>query len=83
MVSSMEIMGASVCEMASWMHWWLGACGNFVKLLPPKHHLMFERLLVSGSRVVEFLASQGTTFLTNLVLLRRDSLLDRLPSVVP
>ena len=40
-------------------------------------------MLVSGSRANEFLASQGITALTNLVLARRDSILDGLPSVVP
>ena len=33
----------------------------------------FERLILSGSRALEFPASQGTTALGNLVLWRRDS----------
>ena len=33
----------------------------------------FEKLILSGSRALEFLASQGTTGLRNLVLSRQDS----------
>ena len=43
----------------------------------------FERLILSGSRALEFLASQGCTALGNLVLSRRDSLLANVRSTVP
>ena len=43
----------------------------------------FERLILSGSRALEFLASQGCTALGNLVLSRRDSLLADVRSTVP
>ena len=42
-----------------------------------------ERLILSGSRALEFLASQGCTALGNLVLSRRDSLLADVRSTVP
>ena len=42
----------------------------------------FERLILSRSRVLEFLASQGCTALGNLVLSRRDSLLADIRSTV-
>ena len=43
----------------------------------------FERLILSGSRALEFLASQGCMALGNLVLSRRDSLLADVRSTVP
>ena len=42
-----------------------------------------ERLILSGSRALEFLASQATTALGNHVLSRRDSLLADVRSMVP
>ena len=42
-----------------------------------------SRLILSGSRALEFLASQGCTALGNLVLSRRDSLLADVRSTVP
>ena len=41
------------------------------------------RLMLSGSRALEFLASQGCTALGNLVLARQDSLLADVRSTVP
>ena len=41
------------------------------------------RMILSGSRALEFLASQGCTALSNLVLSRRDSLLADVRSTVP
>ena len=46
-------------------------------------HADFERLILSGSRALEFLASQGCTALGNFVLSRRDSLLADVRSTVP
>ena len=43
----------------------------------------FERLILSGSRALEFLANQGCTALGNLVLSRQDSLLADVRSTVP
>ena len=43
----------------------------------------FERLILSGSRALEFLASQGCTALGNLVLSRQDSLLADVRPTVP
>ena len=40
-------------------------------------------MILSGSRALEFLASQGTTALGNLVLSRRDSLLADVRSTIP
>ena len=42
----------------------------------------FERLILSESRALEFLANQGSTALGNLVLSRRDSLLADVRSTV-
>ena len=39
--------------------------------------------MISGSRALEFLASQGCTTLGNLVLARRDALLADVRSTVP
>ena len=82
-VSSMETMLSGVCEVASWLDWWLFTCGGFRENLLIEVRADFERLILSGSRALEFLASQGTTALGNLVLSRRDSLLADVRSTVP
>ena len=58
-------------------------CGGFREHLPVEVRADFERLMLSGSRALEFLASQGSTALGNLVLSRRDSLLADVRSTVP
>ena len=78
-VSSMESMLSGVCEVSSW----LSTCGGFREHLPGEVRADFERLMLSGSRALEFLASQGCTALGNLVLARRDSLLADVRSTVP
>ena len=82
-VSSIETMLSGVCEVASWLDWWLSTCGGFHENLPVEVRADFERLILSGSRALEFLASQGITALSNLVLSRRDSLLADVRSMVP
>ena len=82
-VSSMEAMLSGVCEVSSWLDWWLSTCGGFRDHLPVEVRADFERLMISGSRALEFLASQGCTTLGNLVLARRDSLLADVRSTVP
>ena len=82
-VSSMETMLSGVCEVSSWMDWWLSTCGGFCDHLPIEVRADFERLMISGSRALEFLASQGCTTLGNLVLARRDFLLADVLSAVP
>ena len=74
-VSSMETMLSGMCEVSSWLDWWLSTCGGFRDHLPIEVRTNFERLMISGSRALEFLASQGCTTLGNLVLARRDALL--------
>ena len=82
-VSSMETMLSGICEVASWLDWWLSTCGGFRENLPVEVRADFERLIPSGSRALEFLACQGCTALGNLVLLRRDSFLSTFRSTVP
>ena len=82
-VSSMETMLSGVCEVTSWLDWWWSTCGGFRQNLPVEVRADFERLILSGSRALEFLASQGCTALANLVLSRRDSLLADVRSTVP
>ena len=72
-----------VCEVAPWLDWWLSTCGGFREHMPAEVRADFERLILSGSRALEFLASQGCTALGNLVLSRRDSLLADVRSTVP
>ena len=74
-VSSMETMLSGMCEASSWLDWWLSTCGGFRDHLPIEVRADFERLMISGSRALEFLASQGCTTLGNLILARRDALL--------
>ena len=82
-VSSLETMLSGVCEVSSWLDWWLSTCGSFREHLPDEVCADFERLILSGSRALEFLASQGCTPLGNLVLSRPDSLLADVHSMVP
>ena len=82
-VSSMETMLSGICKVASWLDWWLSTCGGFREHLPVEVRADFERLMLSGSRALEFLASQGSTALGNLVLSRRDSFLADVRSTVP
>ena len=82
-VSSMETMLSGMCEVASWLDWWLSTCGGYRDLLPIEARADFERLMMSGSRALEFLASQGCTTLGNLVLSRRDALLADVRNTVP
>ena len=82
-VSSLETMLSGMCEVSSWLDWWLSTCGGFRDLLPLESRADFERLMMSGSRSLEFLASQGCTALGNLVLSRRDALLADVRGMVP
>ena len=82
-VSSMESTLSGVCEVSSWLDWWLSTCGGFREHLPDEVRADFERLMLSWSRALEFLASQGCTAPGNLVLARRDSLLADVRSTVP
>ena len=82
-VSSLETMLSGVCEVSSWLDWWLSTCGGFREHLPAEVRVDSERLMLSGSRALEFLASQGCTALGNLVLSRRDSLRADVRSTVP
>ena len=82
-VSSLETMLSGICEVSSWLDWWLSTCGGFRDLLPLESRADFERLMMSGSRSLEFLASQGCTALGNLVLSRRDALLADVCGTVP
>ena len=72
-----------VCEVTFWLDWWLSMCGSFRDLLTDEACGNFERLMLSGSRALEFLGSQGVTALGNLVLSHRDSLLLDVKSTVP
>ena len=82
-VSSMETMLSGMCEVSSWLDWWLSTCGGFRDHLPIEVRADFERLMISVSRALEFLASQGCTTLGNLVLARRDALLADVRGTVP
>ena len=58
-------------------------CGGFREHLADEAHGNFKRLMLSGSRALEFLGNQGITALGNLVLSHRDSLLLDARSTVP
>ena len=79
----METMLSGMCEVSSWLDWWLSTCGGFRDHLPIEVRADFVRLMISGSRALEFLASQGYTTLGNLVLARRDALLADVRGTVP
>ena len=70
-------------EVISWLDWWLSTLSKFGEALPEETRSNFQRMMVSGKRSLEFLGSQTTPVLANLVLLRRDSLLSDVRSTVP
>ena len=72
-----------MCEVTSWLDRWLSTCRDFREHLADEAHGNFERLMLSGSRALEFLDCQGITALGNLALSRRDSLLLDVKSMVP
>ena len=74
-VSSLETLLSSVCEVTSWLDWWLSTCGGFREHLSGEVRANFKRLTLSDSRVLESLGGQGVAALGNLVLSHRDSLL--------
>ena len=74
---------SGVGEVISWLDWWLSTLSKFGESLPEKARSNFQRLMVSGAKTLEFLGSQTTPVLANLVLLRRDSLLSDVRSTVP
>ena len=82
-VSSLETMLSSVCEVTSWLAWWLSSCGGFREQLTDEARGNFKWLMLSGSSALEFLGNQGITTPCNLVLFRRDSLLLDAQSTVP
>ena len=82
-VSSLETMLSSVCEVTSWLDWWLSTCGGFREHLTDEACGNFEGLMLFGSRALEFLDCQGIPALGNLMLSRRDSLLLDVKSTVP
>ena len=82
-VSNLETMLSCVCEVTSWLDWWLSTCGGFREHLTGEVCTDFKRLMLSGSRALEFLGGQGIMALDNLVLSRRDSLLLDICSMVP
>ena len=83
LVSSFETALSGVGEVISWLDWWLSTLSKFEESLPEEAHSNLQRLMVSGAKSLEFLGSQTTPALANLVLLRRDSLLSDVRSTVP
>ena len=57
-VSWMETMLSGMCEVSSWLDWWLSTCGGFRDHLPIEVRADFERLMIAGSRALEFLATR-------------------------
>ena len=83
LVSSFETTLSGVGEVVSWLDWWLATLSKFGEALPEETRSNFQRMMVSGARSLEFLDSQTTPVLANLVLLRRDSLLLDVRCTVP
>ena len=82
-VSSLETALCSVGEAVSWVDWWMAAIDWYRRHVPDEHHEMFTKLMVSGSKAVEFISKVNATALTNLVLTHWDTVLSRLPALVP
>ena len=83
LVPSFEAALSGTGEAISWLDWWPSTMSKFGESLPEDTHSNFQRLIVSGAKTLEFVASQTTTVLTNLLLLRRDALLSEVRSSVP
>ena len=61
-VSSMETMLSGVCEVASWLDWWLSTCWGFREHMPDEVRADFERLILSGSKALEFVLTSNDLF---------------------
>ena len=83
LVSFFETDLAGAGEAISWLDWWLATMSELGDSLPEETRGDFQRLVVSGSKVLEFFGSQTVLALSNLTLLRRDSLLADARSSVP
>ena len=83
LVSSLETALSGMGEVISWLDWWLSTLSKFEESLPEEARSNFQRLMVSGAKSLEFLGSQTTPVLANLVLLWGDSLLSDVRSTVP
>ena len=84
LVSFFETALAGVREAVSWLDWWLATISDLRDSQPEETRAEFQWLVISGSKVLEFLGSQTISALCNLTLLRRDSLLaDACSSVSP
>ena len=82
-VSVLETLLSIVYEVTSWLDWWLSTCGGFREHLSGEVRANLKRLMLSGSRALEFLGGQSVAALGNNVLSRRDSLLLDIHSTVP
>ena len=83
LVSFFETALAGAGEAVSWLDWWLATISDLGDSQPEETRAEFHWLVVSGSKVLEFLSSQTISALSNLTLLRRDSLLTGVRSSVP
>ena len=83
LVSSFETALSGMGEVISWLDWWLSTLSKFGESLPDEARSNFQRLMVSGAKSLEFLGSQTTPVLANVVLLRRDFLVSEVRSTVP
>ena len=83
LVSVFEMALSEAGEAVSWLDWWLATISGLGDSQSEETRAEFQRLVVSGSKVLEFLGSQTISALSNLTLLRRDSLLAGVRSSVP
>ena len=80
---SFETALAGAGEAVSWLDWWLATISDLGDSQPEETRAEFQQLVISGSKVLEFLGSQTISALSNLTLLQRDSLLTDIRSLVP
>ena len=79
----LEVGAATVCEVSSWMDWWLGAVSTFQEHLPAEEQSLFSRLLDSGHKCISMSARTGIALYANLMLVHRDGVLKHVQSTVP
>ena len=77
-VSSMETMLSRVCEVSSW----LSTCGGFREHLPDEVRADFERLILSGSRALEWSSWLDRAARLSAVSFSRDEISCSLTSVL-
>ena len=83
LLSAMESSSSALCEVSSWLDSWVSSLHHFVDALPVEQRALFCRVCVSGSRGIVAVARAAMSLCSNLMLVHRDSVMEKMSSLVP